>query len=66
MPSTLSLYDGCDLLGVVLDHGDECEAFLATGARLGSFKSRKAAIAAINLSCPCPCVRDSAQRDTGT
>jgi hypothetical protein len=56
MPSTLSLYDGRDLVGVVLDHGDGCEAFLATGARLGSFKDRKAAIAAINSALECSCV----------
>lgn len=64
MPSTLSLYDGRDLVGVVIDHGDRCEAFMATGARLGEFKTRKAAIAAINLSCPGSCVAD-ARMDNG-
>jgi hypothetical protein len=48
MPSKLSVYDGRDLLGVVSGDQRDWEAFRSNGVRIGSHKSRKAALAAVN------------------
>jgi hypothetical protein len=61
----IAVYDGRNLLGNVAGAEHEWRAFDARGNPLrGKFKSMKAAVAAINLSCPSPCVAD-ARMDNG-
>lgn len=62
----LHLYDGRDCIGLVVDRGDVCDAFDRSGVHLGTFKKRKAAVAAVNSSLPCSCVCDSSARRDGS
>jgi hypothetical protein len=60
----LSLYDGRDRLGVVIQRNGRCDAFDIQGVYLGLFPTLKAAIAAVNTSLSCSCVSDfNARRD---
>lgn len=56
-----SLYDGRELIGAISGIDKTWQAFDALGNLLpGSpFKSRKAAIAAVNVLRPSPCVADA-------
>jgi hypothetical protein len=47
----LSVYDGRYLIGSVVDDGNHHRAFNAQGLTLGKFRSRRAAIEAINVAC---------------
>lgn len=63
----LSLYDGRDLIGMVVDRGGgHVDAFDRTGVHLGTFKKQKAAVSAVNSSLPCTCVCDANARRDGS
>ena len=60
----LSIYNGRDRIGCVIDRGDHCEAFDVYGVHLCSFPETKAAVSADNLSLSGSCVCDvNARRD---
>jgi hypothetical protein len=59
----LSLYDGQDRIGMVVERNGRCDAFDVHGIHLGTFPKMKAAVSAVNSSLPV-CVCDtSARRD---
>jgi hypothetical protein len=65
-PRSISIYDGRDLIGSVASAGRDWRAFDARGNQLrGDFKSVKAAAAAVNVSCPSPCVADARMDGSG-
>lgn len=59
----LHLYDGRDLIGTIVDRGDNCDAFDRSGVHLGTFKKRKAAVSAVNSSLPVRVCDAHARRD---
>jgi hypothetical protein len=60
----LSIYDGRDRIGSMIARHGAVDAFDLSGCHLGTFKSIKAAAAAINSSLSGSCVGDtSARRD---
>jgi hypothetical protein len=62
-----SLYDGRDRIGAMIARAGGVDAFDVHGVHLGSFKSVKAATAAINTSLSSTCVFDTnARRDNST
>lgn len=54
----LSIYEGRDLLGVIVEGGQAVEAFDRHGVPLGSFPKREGAVSAVYLSLPVAHVRD--------
>jgi hypothetical protein len=63
-PSELTVYDGRDRVGSLVVRPGAVDAFDTQGIHLGSFKTLKAAHAAINTSLSSSCVCDtSARRD---
>jgi hypothetical protein len=64
---TLSIYDGRTLIGIVIGAEKQWQALDAHGNPLpGAFKSRKAAVAAVNSPSYVHCVRDcSGERGGG-
>lgn len=59
-PRTISIYSGRDRIGHVTGAEKDWRGFDARGNPIkGKFKSQNAAVAAVNLSCPSPCVADA-------
>lgn len=61
----LSIYDGRDHIGMVVDRGNVCDAFDVSGVHLGTFKKLKAASDAVNSSRLVSCVPDNNGRMDG-
>jgi hypothetical protein len=55
----LSIYDGTDRIGMVIERHGRCDAFDVHGNHLGEFKKRKAAADAVSLSAVSSCVPDT-------
>ena len=58
----LSYYDGADRIVAMIARAGGVDAFDQAGCHLGTFKSVKAAVAAINTSLVCSCVGDTSAR----
>jgi hypothetical protein len=58
----LSVYDGRDRLGMVIQHNGRCDAFTVEGVYLGSFRKLKAAADGVTLSRSSSCVPDTSGR----
>jgi len=58
----LSIYNGTDRIGLVIEHDGRCDAFDVHGVHLGTFKRRKAAADAVSLSVVSSCVPDTSER----
>jgi hypothetical protein len=55
----LSIYDGADRIGTVIERDGCCYAFDINGVHLGEFKKRKHAADAVSLSAVSSCVADT-------
>ena len=65
-PRSISIYDSRTLVGSVIGDDNTWRAFDPRGNPLpGEFNSMKAAVAALNLSCPSPCVADAPMDGSG-
>jgi hypothetical protein len=62
----LSIFDGRDRIGMVVERNGSVDAFDVNGVHLGTFKKIKPAVSAVNSSLPCSCVCDTNARRDGS
>jgi hypothetical protein len=60
--SEVAIYDGRERVGSIVETSKGCQAFGPSGKRIGMFKTRKLALAAINAARTAPNIRSTTSK----